>query len=82
MKGKVITVNPVGDFYVMEELDYKNKKYVLCHSLEEEQKNKTEVELALFEVLIKDDELVIENVNDEIAKTVTSLIMEKIQQNS
>ena len=82
MKGKVITVNPLGDFYVMEELDYKNKKYVLCHSLEKEQKNKTEVELALFEVLIKDDELVIENVNDEIAKTVTSLIMEKIQQNN
>ncbi len=80
MKGKVITVNEMGDFYVIEEFDYQDKKYVLCNSLEEEPKSDTEVELALFEVSIKENDLVLNNVEDEIAQTVTSMIMEKIQQ--
>ena len=82
MKDKVITVNPMGDFYVMEEIDYQDKKYVLCHTLEEEPKSETEVELALFEVKIKDDDLIIDNVDDDTAKIVTALIMEKIQENN
>ena len=80
MKGKVITVNPLGDFYIMEELDYQNKKYVLCNSLENDQSNKKEIELSLFEVLIKDDELTLGNVEDDVAKIVTELIMGKIQE--
>ncbi|MEE3343452.1 MAG: DUF1292 domain-containing protein [Bacilli bacterium] len=80
MKGKVVTVNPLGDFYVMEEMDYQNKKYVLCNNLEEDQSNKKEIELSLFEVLIKDDELTLGNVEDETAKIVTALIMEKMQE--
>ena len=81
MKGKVITVNEMGDFYIVEELDYQDKKYVLCHTLDEEPKSDTEVELALFEVTIKDNDLVLDNVEDETAQIVTSLIMEKIEQN-
>ena len=81
MKGKVIKVNEMGDFYIVEELDYQDKKYVLCHSLDEEPKSDTEVELALFEVTIKDNDLVLDNVEDETAQIVTSIIKEKIEQN-
>ena len=82
MKGKVITNNPAGDFYVVEEMDYQDKKYILCHSLEEEPKSETEINLALFEVKIKDNELIIDNVEDETAQIVTTMIMEKINQNN
>lgn len=82
MKGKVITVNEMGDFYIIEELDYQEKKYVLCHSLDEELKNEKEVELSLFEVTIKDNDLVLDNVEDETAQIVTSMMMEKIQNNN
>ena len=80
MKGKVITVNPMGDFYVIEEIDYQDKKYVLCQNIEEKNISNTEIELALFEVKIKDEDLILDNVEDETAKIVTSMIMNKIQQ--
>ena len=82
MKGKVITVNEMGDFYIIEEMNYQNKKYVLCKSLDEENPSDTKIELSLFEVTIKENELKLENVEDETAQTITSMIMEKIQNNN
>ena len=82
MKDKVITVNPMGDFYIMDEVDYQDKKYILCHSLEEESKDERDVELSLFEVTIKDNDLTLNNVEDEIAQIVTNMIMQKISNNN
>ena len=81
MKDKVITISSMGDFFVIEELNYNNKKYILCHSLQEEIKSTT-INLALFEVKIQNNNLSLDNVEDETAKIIIDLMTEKLQQNN
>ena len=56
MKDNVITLNENVKCYVVDELDYKGKKYIFCIQLDE---NDEMVENAtyVFEVTIKNDKL-------------------------
>ena len=76
MKEKIFTVNSIGDFYVLEEIDYQNKKYVLCGKCDIDDDVDVE-ELELFEVNLDNDELVVNNVDDNIADIVTTMILNK-----
>lgn len=80
MKNKVITVNSMGSFYVLEELDYQNKKYILCHNLEDKAEEESIMNLIIFEVVILNDELHLNNVEEEIAKIVTNIMLDKAKQ--
>lgn len=80
MKEKVIKVASMGDYYVIEELDYQSKKYILCFRIDEEEINEKIIKLSLFEVNITNNDLTINNVDDETAQIVTKIIMEKIKQ--
>lgn len=82
MKGKIITVDPVGDFYIIEETDYKNKKYALAIRCDIEQNDQHNLQLNLFSINIENNNLVLNNVEEETAKIVTNMIMEKIQNNN
>ena len=81
MKDKVIEIGNQDNIYVVEELDYQNKKYILgakCY-LEKDEVQKDE--LVLMEVSFKDGELVVKDVDDEMAVTVTELIQQKMRAN-
>ena len=80
MKDKIINVNSVGDFYVLEEIDYQNRKFVLCGKCDAEEDIDLN-EFALFEVNIKNDDLIVNNVGEDVASTVTNLLLQKAKNN-
>ena len=81
MKDKVIEIGNQDNIYVIEELDYQNKKYILGAKCDLEKDEVEKDELVLMEVSFKDGELVLKDVDDEIAVTVTELIQQKMRAN-
>lgn len=81
MKDKVIEIGNKDNIYVIEELDYQNKKYILGAKCDLEKDEVEKDELVLMEVSFKDGELVVKDVDDEIAVTVTELIQQKMRAN-
>lgn len=81
MKDKVIEIGNQDNIYVVEELDYQNKKYILGAKCDLEKDEVEKDELVLMEVSFKDGELVVKDVDDEMAVTVTELIQQKMRAN-
>ena len=81
MKDKVIEIGNQDNIYVIEELDYQNKKYILGAKCDLEKDEVQKDELVLMEVSFKDGELVVKDVDDEMAVTVTDLIQQKMRAN-
>lgn len=81
MKDKVIEIGNQDNIYVVEELDYQNKKYILGAKCDLEKDEVQKDELVLMEVSFKDGELVVKDVDDEMAVTVTELIQQKMRAN-
>ncbi len=81
MKDKVIEIGNQDNIYVIEELDYQNKKYILGAKCDLEKDEVQKDELVLMEVSFKDGELVVKDVDDEMAVTVTELIQQKMRAN-
>lgn len=75
MKDNVITLNGNVKCYVADELEYKNKKYIFCLQLDE---NDEMIENAthVFEVTVKDDKLITKAIEDfEIASVVNNMFI-------
>ena len=81
MKDKVIEIGNQDNIYVIEELDYQNKKYILGAKCDLEKDEVQKDELVLMEVSFKDGELEVKDVDDEMAVTVTELIQQKMRAN-
>lgn len=81
MKDKVIEIGNQDNIYVIEELDYQNKKYILGAKCDLEKDEVQKDELVLMEVSFKGGELVVKDVDDEMAVTVTELIQQKMRAN-
>ena len=81
MKDKVIEIGNQDNIYVIEELDYQNKKYILGAKCDLEKDEVEKDELVLMEVSFKDGELVVKDVDDEMAVTVTELMQQKMRAN-
>lgn len=81
MKDKVIEIGNQDNIYVIEELDYQNKKYILGAKCDLEKDEVEKDELVLMEVSFKDGELVVKDIDDEMAVTVTELIQQKMRAN-
>ena len=83
MKDNVITLNENVKCFVADELTYKNKKYIFCIQLDE---NEELIENAVhvFEVAVSDDKLITKAIEDfEVASVVNNLfIARQIKENS
>lgn len=80
MKDKIINIASGEQYYILEELNYQDKKYILGTFCDVEKDQINEEELVLFNVNIKDNDLIINNVNDQqLAQTVTEKILDKIR---
>lgn len=80
MKDKIITLQDNKEYYILEELDYENNKYVLCSQCDLKTDSINENELSLFKINLKDDNLIINDVpDDNLANLVTNKILEKIR---
>lgn len=75
MKNNVITLNENVKCCVVDELDYKSKKYIFCIQIDE---NDEMIENAthVFEVVVKDDKLITKVIEDfEVASIVTNMFL-------
>lgn len=80
MKDKIINIGSGEQYYILEELNYEDQKYILGAQCDIEKDQINEEKLLLFNVSIKDNDLVINNVNDQnLAEIVTEKILEKIR---
>lgn len=83
MKDNVITLNENVKCFVADELTYKNKKYIFCIQLDE---NEELIENAVhvFEVAVKEDKLMTKAIEDfEVASVVNNLfISRQMKENS
>jgi hypothetical protein len=75
MKDNVIVLNETEKFYVLDELTYKNKKFILCLQPDEEGEI-SESETRVFEVAVKDESLITKPIEDfEIASVVNNMFI-------
>lgn len=75
MKDDVITLNGNVKCYVLDELNYKEKRYIFCVQIDENDEM-IENSTSVFEVLIKDDKLITKAVEDfEVASVVNNLFI-------
>ena len=75
MKDNVITLSENVKCFVADELTYKNKKYIFCIQLDE---NEELIENAVhvFEIAVKDDKLITKAIEDfEVASVVNNLFI-------
>ena len=80
MKDKIIKLDGNKSYYVLEDAVYNNKEYVLATLCDLEKDTVDEENLNLFEVKIVDDNLVInDDIDDEVAKKVTNILIEKVR---
>lgn len=80
MKDNVITLNGNTKCYVVDELTYKNKKYIFCFQLDE---NDEMVENAtfVFEVTVIEDKLITKPIEDfEVASVVNNMFIARAMQ--
>lgn len=80
MKDKVIKVG-TENYYVLDELEYKGKKYIYCIECDKTVEEVTENYLVL-EVRVQNEDLIVDNINDyEIQSVVNNLFLARIQLN-
>lgn len=80
MKNKIYTLNNNKDYYIIEELDYENKKYVLTIQCNLKNDTINEDELDLFEVVKEDNNISLKEVLDNPEK-ILGLLLKKHNEN-
>ena len=82
MKGIILKLRDGKDYYVLEEIIYDNKKYVLAAFCDLNDDYINDDELVVMEVKVINDELVVDEIyDDNIAHVVVRLFREKMQNN-
>ena len=80
IKNRIIQMENGRNYYVLEEVEYNNKKYVLSVECDLDEDDIEEDDYLIMEVALSGNDIVIKNVNSEkVAKIVSSILLEKIQ---
>ena len=82
MKDKLLKLATGEDFYVLEELTYKDNRYVIGTIIDKNSKKINENELIIFKVVIYQDKLSLDDILDEeLATIVSNLFLNKMRNN-
>lgn len=80
LKDRIIELNEKNSYYIFEEVDYNNKKYILTSECDINKDLLNDEELLVMEVVTDNDDLCVKRIEDDnLAKTVTALLIEKNQ---
>ena len=80
VKDKIIELENGINYYVIEEIDHNDKKYVLAAMCDLEKEEVNEEDYIVMEIRIEDDSLVTKNIHDDnIARIVTEKLIEKVR---
>ncbi len=79
MKGKIIELNDGLEYYILDELDYNNKKYIFTSLYNKEQETIDESNFVVVETKINEDKLIINDINDQNeAAIISNMFLEKM----
>lgn len=80
VKDKVIQMDNGKNYYVLEEVEYNNKKYILTLECNLEQDTINEEDYLVMQLDIKNEDLHIKKITDNnIATIVTTMLLNKIK---
>ena len=80
MKNSLINLKNGNSFYILEDTNYNNKNYALAVSINENDTNKMNV--VVMEYYFENGQIMVSEIaDDNIAKTVTELLQQKLQNN-
>lgn len=80
MKNSLINLKNGNSFYILEDTTYNNKNYALAVSINEDDTNKMNV--VVMEYYFENGQIMVSEIaDDNIAKTVTELLQQKLQNN-
>ena len=82
VKDKVIQMDNGKSYYVLEEIEYQGKKYILTLECDLEKDMVNEDDYFAMELAIENGELNIKKIDDnDIAKVVVGMLLSKMQNN-
>lgn len=82
VKDKVIQMDNGKSYYVLEEIEYQGKKYILTLECDLEKDMVNEDDYFAMELAIETGELNIKKIDDnDIAKVVVGMLLSKMQNN-
>ena len=80
MKNSLINLKNGNSFYILEDTVYNNKNYALTVSINEDDTNKMNV--VVMEYYFENGQIMVSEIaDDNIAKIVTELLQQKLQNN-
>lgn len=80
MKNSLINLKNGNSFYILEDTVYNNKNYALAVSINEDDTNKMNV--VIMEYYFENGQIMVSEIaDDNIAKIVTELLQQKLQNN-
>lgn len=83
IKDRIIELENGANYYIIEDITYMEKKYVMAAECDLEKDSVNEDKYIIMEISIKNNELYINNIeNDELTKKVTKLLLEKIRKSN
>ena len=80
MKNSLINLKNGNSFYILEDTVYNNKNYALAVSINEDDTNK--MNIVVMEYYFENGKILVSEIaDDNIAKIVTELLQQKLQNN-
>ena len=82
MRDKIIKMSDGQEYYILEDVEYNGKKYVLSLECNLDKDTVNENDYLVMEVAFENDDLMIKIVDDvEVAKVVVSMLLNKVKNN-
>lgn len=79
IKDKIIKTNEIN-YYILEEIEYDNKKYVMAAECNLEKDTFNDEKYIIMEIKIENNELITADIEDmDLASTIANLLIEKIK---
>ena len=82
IKDNIIELNNGINYYVLEEISYNNKKYILAAECELEKDELKEDNYIVAEIKVEGTDLVTTDIEDEeLSQIITKMLIEKVRKN-
>ena len=81
IKDRILSLDNGVSYYIIEELEKDNRKFILALPCDIEQDKATDEDFAIKEISMEGEDLVITSIEDEIATEISLLLLEKVRNN-
>ena len=82
IKNKIIEIIDGTNYYILEEISYNNKKYILAVECDLEKEELNNKKYLVMEIKLENNNLITSTIEDnDLAKKVTNMLLEKNNNN-